>query len=71
MAKRMAYVRKKEKRKGKALTRQTLEQKKYHILLTNLPQESFDGQQVYELCLSQDFVGDFFLDRFFWLYMVL
>lgn len=47
--KRMAYVRKKEKRKGKALTRQTLEQKKYHILLTNLPQESFDGQQVYEL----------------------
>jgi len=47
--KRMAYVRKKEKRKGKALARQTLEQKKYHILLTNLPQESFDGQQVYEL----------------------
>ncbi|MBE2913653.1 IS4 family transposase [Anoxybacillus flavithermus] len=47
--KRMAYVRKREKRKGKALTRQTLEQKKYHILLTNLPQESFDGQQVYEL----------------------
>ncbi len=45
----MAYVRKKEKRKGKALARQTLEQKKYHILLTNLPQESFDGQQVYEL----------------------
>ncbi|MEB3749273.1 transposase [Geobacillus sp. FSL W8-0032] len=42
-------VQKKEKRKGKALTRQTLEQKKYHILLTNLPQESFDGQQVYEL----------------------
>jgi len=23
------------------------------------------------LRLSQDFVGDFFLDRFFWLYMVL
>ncbi len=22
-------------------------------------------------CLSQDFVGDFFLDRFYWLYMVL
>ncbi|WP_231559817.1 hypothetical protein MKY25_11225 [Geobacillus sp. FSL W8-0032] len=42
----MAYVQK--KRKGKALTRQTLEQKKYHILPTNLPQESF-GQQVYEL----------------------
>ena len=42
--KRMTYVRKKEKRKGKALARQTLEQKKYHILLTNLPQESFDGQ---------------------------
>lgn len=47
--KRMAYVRKKEKRRGKALARQTLEQKKYHILLTNLPQESFEGQQVYEL----------------------
>ncbi|PUF89316.1 transposase [Geobacillus sp. LYN3] len=43
------YVRKKEKKKGKALSRQTLEQKKYHILLTNLPQESFDAQQVYEL----------------------
>lgn len=24
-----------------------------------------------QTCLSQDFVGDFFLDRFFWLYMVL
>ncbi|MEK4177705.1 IS4 family transposase [Aeribacillus sp. FSL K6-1305] len=47
--KRLAYVRKKEKKKGKALSRQTLEQKKYHILLTNLPQESFDAQQVYEL----------------------
>ncbi|KAF0993958.1 hypothetical protein [Geobacillus sp. TFV-3] len=29
--KRMAYVRKKKKRKGKALACQTLEQKKYHI----------------------------------------
>lgn len=32
------------------------------------------GQTLKELeaeCLSQDFVGDFFLDRFFWLYMVL
>lgn len=47
--KRLTYVRKKEKKKGKAQSRQTLEQKKYHILLTNLPQESFDAQQVYEL----------------------
>lgn len=39
----------KGKKEGKALSRQTLEQKKYHILLTNLPQESFDAQQVYEL----------------------
>ncbi|BBW96544.1 hypothetical protein ACPVTF_07600 [Geobacillus icigianus] len=48
MAKTDGVCAKKKKRKGKALTRQTLEQKKYHILPTNLPQESF-GQQVYEL----------------------
>lgn len=47
--KRLAYVRKKEKKKGNALSRQTLEQKKYHILLTNLPQESFGAQEVYDL----------------------
>ncbi|WMJ17782.1 transposase [Geobacillus proteiniphilus] len=49
MAKTDGVCAEKGKRKGKALARQTLEQKKYHILLTNLPQESFDGQQVYEL----------------------
>lgn len=36
-----------------------------HTTLPNLMQKIVsDG-------LSQDFVGDFFLDRFFWLYMVL
>ncbi|WP_244956398.1 hypothetical protein [Geobacillus subterraneus] len=38
--KRMAYVRKKEKRKGKALARQTLEQKKYHIRCVDYPIKS-------------------------------
>ena len=28
-------------------------------------------KEIEQSCLSQDFVGDFFLDRFFWLYMVL
>ncbi|WP_231563719.1 MULTISPECIES: transposase [Anoxybacillus] len=38
----------KKKREG-AGTPNPRTKKKYHILLTNLPQESFDGQQVYEL----------------------
>ena len=37
----------------------------------SIPNVDWANQLENAIRLSQDFVGDFFLDRFFWLYMVL